>query len=322
MSQAKIYIHKLKLDKYYVGKTARSVLTRLAEHNNEGEVKKEGEFPGAKWTRLYGPVQDIVYVKEVNGEEDEILELEDYFTINTMFKYGLPNVRGGQWCKIELTIDDVFEYIWARRNEFGLNHMNKNDIRRYLFRGGLDVAEYQQQTQHQKGASDEDDSVECPLTCEDCIVSFIEHEDRPLCYSCYTKWKGNWSKCFACEDDKPFDRKQPLCDECIETMRTLIKNAVMAEDEDDELSSDGYGCNNSKAKRRRQSAAAPQSNYSRQVCIDCIISCRDLGMDRPLCSDCYREWIKGDVSKCADCSVSKGNSDRSDPLCEECYSTR
>ena len=85
-----IYILKLEGDKYYVGKS-RSLDIRLEDHFNGS---------GSKWTQLYKPIE-VIETHENCSDFDE-----DKYTIMTMEKYGINNVRGGSFSTIELSNED------------------------------------------------------------------------------------------------------------------------------------------------------------------------------------------------------------------------
>jgi len=90
-----IYILKLQNKKYYVGRS-KNVFVRIQQH-------KDGE--GAEWTKIH---QFVKLKKIVEGKNPFS---EDYYTLKMMSKYGIDNVRGGSFCKINLSIDviDVLE---------------------------------------------------------------------------------------------------------------------------------------------------------------------------------------------------------------------
>lgn len=86
-----IYILKLQNDKYYVGKTNKLNL-RVNEHF-------EGD--GSAWTKLYKPIEISQVIKNCDTYD------EDKYTIKTMAKYGIDNVRGGSFVKIKLSENDL-----------------------------------------------------------------------------------------------------------------------------------------------------------------------------------------------------------------------
>ena len=83
-----IYILKLEKRKWYVGYTSRKDGERFNEEHFVGK--------GSKWTKLYKPICVAEYRQ---GE----LKDENKITLELMKKYGWVNVRGGSWCKIEMS---------------------------------------------------------------------------------------------------------------------------------------------------------------------------------------------------------------------------
>jgi len=82
-----LYVLKLIKNKYYVGITRKNVLDRLNQHKNG---------IGAEWTKIYKPIS-IIESFEINN----IFE-EDKYTKMYMNKFGIENVRGGSYAKINL----------------------------------------------------------------------------------------------------------------------------------------------------------------------------------------------------------------------------
>lgn len=82
----KIYVLKCENNKYYIGKTNKSVSERFQEHINN---------PCA-WTRKYPPIS-ILNSFELKSEFDE-----DTTTLEYMKKYGIENVRGGTYTQLFL----------------------------------------------------------------------------------------------------------------------------------------------------------------------------------------------------------------------------
>lgn len=81
-----IYILELEDGKYYVGITY-NLNMRYAQHL---------QGTGANWTALYKPkkILEVFYNPELN---------ENQITYLTMKKYGIENVRGGNYCKIDMS---------------------------------------------------------------------------------------------------------------------------------------------------------------------------------------------------------------------------
>lgn len=82
-----VYVLKLIQDKYYIGKTCKDIAQRLAQH--------EKGF-GAEWTKLYKPVKVIELFETTDKFQ------EDTITKKYMDKFGIENVRGGSYTKINL----------------------------------------------------------------------------------------------------------------------------------------------------------------------------------------------------------------------------
>lgn len=86
-----IYAMRLKGDKYYVGRS-RNLARRFLDH-------KTGK--GSVWTKLHG-VDSIIELYDDNNDFKEV-----QLTLQYMKKYGVNNVRGGPFCKTELTASEV-----------------------------------------------------------------------------------------------------------------------------------------------------------------------------------------------------------------------
>ena len=83
-----LYILQLSSNKFYIGKTCKSVLNRFNIH-------KKGI--GAEWTKLYKPLHILEQFE--SGDKFD----EDKYTKKYMDKFGIENVRGGSYCSISLT---------------------------------------------------------------------------------------------------------------------------------------------------------------------------------------------------------------------------
>ena len=81
----KIYVLRLRNDKWYVGRSA-NVERRFEQHMN-------GD--GAKWTFLHKPI-NIHETRDIITEDDE-----DMITREYMKQFGIYNVRGGKYCAVE-----------------------------------------------------------------------------------------------------------------------------------------------------------------------------------------------------------------------------
>lgn len=81
-----VYVLKLTGGKWYVGRTD-NIEQRFAQHQT-------GE--GAEWTKIYRPVA-LVHVYPNSSVFDE-----DKYTKELMSRYGIDNVRGGAYCKVNI----------------------------------------------------------------------------------------------------------------------------------------------------------------------------------------------------------------------------
>ena len=95
-----VYVLELKQNKYYVGKTDHT-LQRFNQHMRKN---------GAKWTKKY-PVIDLYDFHPRMKSSDE-----NRITREMMRKFGVANVRGGSWTKVNMTKDEI------RRLESKLKH--------------------------------------------------------------------------------------------------------------------------------------------------------------------------------------------------------
>lgn len=87
-----IYILKLNNNKYYIGKTNRSVNERYQEHL---------EGIGSYWTKKYKPLSVVKQI-ENSSPFDEDRYVKEYMAI-----YGIENVRGGSYNQEELNGDTI-----------------------------------------------------------------------------------------------------------------------------------------------------------------------------------------------------------------------
>lgn len=83
-----IYVLRCEEEKYYVGKST-NINKRLKQHFKQ---KK-----GSCWTRLYKPLQ----IYEIRRKCDEFDE--EKITLQYMKKFGINNVRGGSYTRLQLT---------------------------------------------------------------------------------------------------------------------------------------------------------------------------------------------------------------------------
>lgn len=86
-----IYILRLLRGKFYVGKSKKP-FNRISQHFS---------MRGSTWTKKYHPLQIIDIINNCDGFD------EDKWTKIYMHKYGIENVRGGSFCKPELTKEEI-----------------------------------------------------------------------------------------------------------------------------------------------------------------------------------------------------------------------
>jgi hypothetical protein len=87
-----IYILQLEQGKYYVGKTTNCAF-RLEQHFASC---------GSVWTKKYKPINILELISNCDNYD------EDKHTVKCMEKYGINNVRGGSFCEIKLSDNNIF----------------------------------------------------------------------------------------------------------------------------------------------------------------------------------------------------------------------
>ena len=86
-----IYALKLENNKYYIGKT----------NNPSFRIERHFNSEGSAWTKKYKPIELIELIPDCDNYD------EDKYTIKYMKKYGITNVRGGSFCEIRLTENNM-----------------------------------------------------------------------------------------------------------------------------------------------------------------------------------------------------------------------
>lgn len=86
-----VYILKLLNDKYYIGKS----------DNPEIRIENHMALNGSSWTKLYKPINVIEIIPNCDDYD------EDKYTLKYMEKYGVENVRGGSFCEVNLSKENI-----------------------------------------------------------------------------------------------------------------------------------------------------------------------------------------------------------------------
>jgi hypothetical protein len=86
-----IYILELESNKYYIGKTS----------NPQFRLDKHFDGSASVWTHKYKPVKLIELISNCDNFD------EDKYTLKYMVKYGINNVRGGSFCLITLSKENI-----------------------------------------------------------------------------------------------------------------------------------------------------------------------------------------------------------------------
>ena len=94
-----IYVLELDQNKYYIGKS-NNPLTRTGDHV-ASTIFDDKLCGGSGWTKMYKPLK-ILEIITSYSEFDE-----DTNTLKYMKKHGVDNVRGGSFCELNLSKDNV-----------------------------------------------------------------------------------------------------------------------------------------------------------------------------------------------------------------------
>lgn len=86
-----VYVLLCQQDKYYVG-ISKDPEERLRQHSDLEDLAK-----GAAWTKVYPPVR-MFHIEKASSRFDE-----DKVTKMCMATYGIDNVRGGAYCRLDLS---------------------------------------------------------------------------------------------------------------------------------------------------------------------------------------------------------------------------
>ena len=171
-----IYILKLVRGKYYVGLTTKNIDRVLAHLDGKG----------AKWTKKYPPSSSKPILR---FEEGLKASDENRITLETMAKYGVKNVRGGDWCKVQMTRKDIRSLQELVDESFGkrsVKNKSKHKSRGYCIR---------------------------------CHDSKTYDFEKPMCLDCYRDWQYEPDEfyedyCHCCGKLADTLLEKPLCKPC------------------------------------------------------------------------------------------------------------
>ena len=185
-----IYVLKLKRGKYYVGMTRRNI-DRVLDHI---------DGKGAAWTKKYPPSDSkpIISFQENLRESDE-----NRITLETMAKYGVRNVRGGDWCKVRMPQSEIYQL------ERKVNRKSKSPAKK--------------STRYKSSKSKPKPKVTKGY-CIKCGNRKKYDFKKPMCKDCYyesdpyDEWEDEWEDedgcCHKCGKDWDTTVDAPLCISC------------------------------------------------------------------------------------------------------------
>tara|TARA_B100000700_G_C14997749_1_gene834748 strand:- start:1253 stop:1822 length:570 start_codon:yes stop_codon:yes gene_type:complete len=182
-----IYVLRLERGKYYVGLTRRNV-ERIWQHI---------DGKGAAWTKKYPPKDG----KEIVSFQDGLkVSDEDRITLETMARYGVKNVRGGSWCRVNMSARQISE----------LERLVKSKTRKSAPKS----------TTKKKSPSKKTPKRTAKGYCIRCGDRKKLDFQKPLCRECYDEWAyyGNPDYeeecCHKCGRDWATTIEKPLCIHC------------------------------------------------------------------------------------------------------------
>ncbi|CAB4444270.1 unnamed protein product [Rhizophagus irregularis] len=113
-----VYVLECNNNKYYIGKTSRSVNIRFKELRNGS---------GSEWTRQYRPIRIVESEKTVN------LHLELNKTLDYMNEYGIDNVRGSCYSSVNLSKTEKrsIRQLLSSRNDSCYNYGMTGNFAKY-----------------------------------------------------------------------------------------------------------------------------------------------------------------------------------------------
>ena len=93
-----VYVLELEESKFYIGKSDQPI-SRLGEHTITNSTCGGGR--GARWTQMYRPIKIIEIIKAYDEFD------EDINTLRYMKRKGIDNVRGGSFCELNLSYENI-----------------------------------------------------------------------------------------------------------------------------------------------------------------------------------------------------------------------
>jgi predicted GIY-YIG superfamily endonuclease len=195
-----IYTLELETNKYYVG---RSLIPKE-------RILKHFQEEGSEWTKLYKPIKVLSQLKGDAFDEEK-------HTLIAMEKYGIDNVRGGSYCKVNLSQNDKDKALQTIRS-----------ISDKCYKCG-------KKGHFAKDCCEENDNYanEHEEYCKQCgWVHFPKNElcDGNYCGACHGSGESYWSDdcygscleccCINCGNK----RKNCICRECDKCKEIIINN--------------------------------------------------------------------------------------------------
>ena len=178
-----IYVLRLERGKYYVGKTTKNY-KRIWQHI---------DGKGAAWTKKYPPKDG----KEILSFRDGLKSSdENRITIEMMEKYGINNVRGGDWCRVKMPSKHLLELkklVNSNKKKNGKKTIKISGIKGFCIRC-RDSKDFDLEKPFCLGCYrdwqyENDDYFE--EYCHACGKFCNSHLEKPVCLPCWKKNRRN-----------------------------------------------------------------------------------------------------------------------------------